>query len=50
MDESWEVIENCKRIHNEIRVEVLVIKKTDFNAVATSRNLDSEEAKIFKFN
>ncbi|CAG8577663.1 1947_t:CDS:2 [Gigaspora margarita] len=32
MDESQGVIGNCKRIHNEVRVEVLVIKETDFNA------------------
>ncbi|CAG8591308.1 12721_t:CDS:2 [Cetraspora pellucida] len=37
-------------IHNKVRVEALVIKKTDFNAVATFQNLDPEEAKNFKFD
>ncbi|CAG8601647.1 23256_t:CDS:1 [Gigaspora rosea] len=50
MDESREVIGNRKRIRNEVRVEALVIKETDFNAVATSRNLDPEEAEILKFD
>ncbi|CAG8801394.1 34408_t:CDS:2 [Gigaspora margarita] len=50
MDESREVIGNCKRICNEVRVEALVIKETDFNAVATSRNLDPKEAEILKFD
>ena len=36
MDESRGVIGNRKRIRNEVRVEALVIKETDFNAVATS--------------
>ncbi|CAI2179008.1 9148_t:CDS:2, partial [Funneliformis geosporum] len=36
MDESREVIGNRKRVHNEVRVEALVIKNTNFNAVATS--------------
>jgi len=35
MDESQGVIGSHKRIRNEIRVEALVIKETDFNAVAT---------------
>src|SRR5256714_7457144 len=50
MDESQGVIGNCKRICNEVRVEALVIKETDFNAVATFRNLDPEEAEILKFD
>ncbi|CAG8661542.1 9858_t:CDS:2 [Gigaspora margarita] len=50
MDKSRGVIGNRKRIHNEVRVEALVIKETDFNAVATSRNLDPKEAEIFKFD
>ena len=50
MDESWGVIGNCKRICNEIRVEALVIKETDYNAVATSQNLSPEEAEILKFD
>jgi len=50
MDESWEIIGNCKRIYNKVRVEALVIKEMDFNAVATSRNLDLKKAEIFKFN
>src|SRR2546423_14791581 len=44
------VIRNRKRIRNEIRVEALVIKETDYNAVATSRNLSPEEAEILKFD
>src|SRR4051794_9396673 len=31
-------------------VEILVIKNTDFNAVATSQNLSSEEAEVLKFD
>ena len=50
MDESRGVIGNRKRVHNEIRVEALVIKNTDFNAVATSRNLSPEEADVLKFD
>ena len=37
MDESQGVIGNRKRIRNEVRVEALVIKEMDFNAVATSQ-------------
>ncbi|PKY59346.1 hypothetical protein RhiirA4_482004, partial [Rhizophagus irregularis] len=33
-----------------IRVEALVIKETDFNAVATFQNLDPEEAENLKFD
>ena len=50
MDESQEIIGNRKRVHNEIRVEALVIKNTDFNAVATSQNLSPEEAEVPKFD
>ncbi|CAI2192651.1 19924_t:CDS:2 [Funneliformis geosporum] len=50
MDESRGVIRNRKRVHNEIMVEALVIKNTDFNKVATSQNLSPEEAKVLKFN
>ncbi|CAG8825093.1 28263_t:CDS:2 [Gigaspora margarita] len=50
MDENRGVIGNRKRVRNEIRVEALVIKETEFNAVATSRNLDPEEAEILKFD
>ena len=50
MDESRGVIGNCKRVHNEVRVEVLVIKETDFNAVATSQNLSLEKAEVLKFD
>ncbi len=50
MDESREIIGNRKRVCNEIRVEALVIKNTDFNAVVTSQNLSSEEAEVFKFD
>ncbi|CAB4413121.1 unnamed protein product [Rhizophagus irregularis] len=44
------IARNRKRVRNEIRVEALVIKNTDFNAVATSRNLSSEEAEVLKFD
>ncbi|PKC50657.1 hypothetical protein RhiirA1_405929, partial [Rhizophagus irregularis] len=50
MDESRGVIGNRKRVRNEIKVEALVIKNTDFNAVATSRNLSPEEAEVLKFD
>ncbi|CAI2182811.1 15197_t:CDS:2 [Funneliformis geosporum] len=50
MDESREVIGNRKKVRNEVRVETLVIKETDFDAVATSRNLDPEEAENLKFD
>src|SRR6266496_2007151 len=39
IDESRGVIGNCKKVRNEIRVEALIIKNTDFNAIATSQNL-----------
>ncbi|GBC19783.2 hypothetical protein GLOIN_2v1842826 [Rhizophagus irregularis DAOM 181602=DAOM 197198] len=50
MDESRGVIGNRKKVRNEVRVEALVIKETDFDAVATSRNLDPEEAENLKFD
>ncbi|CAG8808589.1 33142_t:CDS:2 [Gigaspora margarita] len=50
MDESRSVIENRKRVRNEIRAEALVIKNTDFNTVATSQNLSHEEAEVLKFD
>src|SRR6266540_824269 len=50
MDESRGVIGNRKKVRNEIRVEALVIKNTDFNAVATSRNLSPEEAEVIKLD
>ncbi|CAI2186533.1 17739_t:CDS:2, partial [Funneliformis geosporum] len=50
IDESRGVIGNRKKIRNEVRVKALVIKNTDFNAVATSRNLSPEEAEILKFD
>ncbi len=50
MDESWGIIGNHKRVCNEIRVEVLVIKNTDFNAIATSQNLSPKEAEVLKFD
>jgi hypothetical protein len=50
MDESRGVIGNRKKVRNEIRAEALVIKNTDFNAVANSQNLSSEEAEILKFD
>ena len=50
MDENRGVIGNRKKVRNEVRVEALVIKETDFNAVATSQNLDPEEAENLKFD
>src|SRR6266496_2408146 len=50
MDESRGVIGNRKKVCNEVRVEALVIKEMDFNAVATSQNLDPEEAENLKFD
>ena len=50
MDDSQGVIGNRKKVCNEVRVETLVIKETDFIAVATSQNLDPEEAKNLKFD
>ncbi|CAG8819352.1 45312_t:CDS:2, partial [Gigaspora margarita] len=50
MDESRGVIGNRKRVCNEIRAKALVIKNTDFNAVATFRNLSHEEAEVLKFD
>jgi len=50
MNKSWGVIRNRKKVRNEIRVKALVIKETDFNAVATFQNLNPKEAKNFKFD
>ena len=50
MDESRGVIGIRKTVRNEIRAEVSVIKHTDFDAVATSRNLTLEEAEFLKLN
>ncbi|CAG8469495.1 3611_t:CDS:10 [Scutellospora calospora] len=50
MDKNKEIIGNHKKVHNEIKAEALVIKNTDFDAVATSRNLTSEKAKFLKLN
>ncbi len=50
MDKSRGVIGNRKKVRNKIRVEALVIKNTDFNAVATSQNLSPEEAEVLKFD
>ncbi|CAI2176758.1 2518_t:CDS:2 [Funneliformis geosporum] len=50
MDESQGIIGNRKRVRNEVMVEVLVIKNTDFNNIATSQNLSSEEAEVLKFD
>src|SRR5437763_2052314 len=50
MDESRRVIGNRKKVRNEVRVEALVIKETDFNAVATFQNLDPKEAENLKFD
>ncbi|CAI2193156.1 19623_t:CDS:2, partial [Funneliformis geosporum] len=44
------IARNRKRICNEIRVEVLVIKETNFNAVGTFQNLSPKEAGILKFD
>ncbi|RHZ43620.1 hypothetical protein Glove_966g8 [Diversispora epigaea] len=48
--ESRGVIGIRKKVRNEIRAEVSIIKYTDFDAVATSRNLTPEEAKFLKFD
>ncbi|CAJ0847115.1 9_t:CDS:2 [Entrophospora sp. SA101] len=50
MDESRGVIGICKKVCNEIRAEVSIIKHTDFDAVATSRNLTPEEAEFLKLD
>ena len=50
MDESQGVIGNCKKIRNGVRAEALVIKETDFDAVASSRNLSPEEAEFLKLD
>ncbi|CAI2196207.1 18512_t:CDS:1, partial [Funneliformis geosporum] len=50
MDESRGIIGNRKKVRNEVKVEALVIKETDFNAVAISRNLIPEEAESLKFD
>src|SRR6266511_622716 len=50
MNESRGVIGNRKKVRNEVRVEALVIKEMDFNAVVTSWNLDPEEAENLKFD
>nr|CAG8676619.1 13836_t:CDS:1 [Entrophospora candida] len=50
MDENKEIIGNRKKVRNEIKAEALVIKDTDFDAVATSRNLTLEEAEFLKLN
>ncbi|CAJ0845541.1 7602_t:CDS:1 [Entrophospora sp. SA101] len=50
MDESRGVIGIRKKVRNEIRAEVSVIKHTDFDAVATSRNLTPEEAEFLKLD
>ncbi|GBB92296.1 hypothetical protein RclHR1_19990004 [Rhizophagus clarus] len=50
MDESQDVIGNHKKVCNKVRVEALIIKETDFDAVATSQNLDLEEAENLKFD
>ncbi|RGB23243.1 hypothetical protein C1646_774797 [Rhizophagus diaphanus] len=50
MDESRGVIGNRKKVRNEVRVEALVIKETDFDVIATSWNLDPKEAENLKFD
>ncbi|CAG8603851.1 10726_t:CDS:1 [Diversispora eburnea] len=50
MDESRGVIGICKKVRNEIRAEVSVIKHIDFEAVVTFQNLTPEEAEIFKLD
>ena len=50
MDESRGIIGNRKKVRNEVKVEALVVKETDFNAVAISRNLIPEEAENLKFD
>ncbi|CAG8708764.1 3271_t:CDS:10, partial [Gigaspora margarita] len=48
--ESREVIGIRKTVRNKIRAEVLVIKHTNFETIATSRNLIFEEAESLKLN
>ncbi|RIA87801.1 hypothetical protein C1645_827280 [Glomus cerebriforme] len=48
--ESQSIIRYYKKVCNEIKAEALVIKNTDFNAVATFQNLSPKEAKILKFD
>ncbi|CAI2185274.1 10604_t:CDS:2, partial [Funneliformis geosporum] len=50
MDESREIIGNRKKVHNEVKVEALVVKETDFNAVAIFQNLIFEKAENLKFD
>ncbi|CAI2185296.1 18367_t:CDS:2 [Funneliformis geosporum] len=50
IDKSQEVIGNRKRICNVVKVEVLVIKETDFDAINIFQNLDPEEAENLKFD
>ncbi|KAF0464963.1 helicase [Gigaspora margarita] len=50
MDESRGAIGIRKKVRNEIRAKVSVIKHTDFDAVATSRNLTHEEAEFLKLD
>ncbi|CAJ0861294.1 5748_t:CDS:1, partial [Entrophospora sp. SA101] len=50
MDVSRGIIGNRKKVRNEIKAEALVIKDTDFDAVATSRNLSPEEAEFLKLD
>ncbi|EXX53158.1 hypothetical protein RirG_246580 [Rhizophagus irregularis DAOM 197198w] len=40
----------CSLIVSTVRVEALVIKETDFNAVTTSQNLSLEKAEVLKFD
>src|SRR6185312_13956397 len=50
MDESRGVIGIRKTVRNEIRTEVSVIKNTDFETIANSRNLTLEEAEFLKLD
>ncbi|CAG8459218.1 6177_t:CDS:2, partial [Gigaspora rosea] len=50
MVKNKEIIGNRKKVRNEIKAKALVIKDTDFDAVATSRNLTLEEAEFLKLD
>ncbi|KAF0528479.1 helicase [Gigaspora margarita] len=50
LNKTQEVIGIHKKVYNEIRAKVSVIKYMDFETIATSRNLTLEEAESLKLN
>ncbi|CAJ0902392.1 14640_t:CDS:2, partial [Entrophospora sp. SA101] len=50
LEETQEVIDIRKTVRNEIKAEALVIKHTDFETIATARNLTLGEAESLKLN